>query len=608
MQQAQVQQLLQQGGSAFGQGNLQLAEKCCTAVLETFPKEANALHLRALIYKKSNRPQEAALTFRSAQKAAPNNAEIANNFGNLLRETGDNAGAINQYDKAIASNSKFAEPWFNKGLTLQSTGNHNEALVAFEKAAKLKPNDARFGNAAGLSLKELGRLDEAVEAYKQTLEINPNHYRALHNLGTTLRLQDRQSEALTYIEKAIKLEPRLAELRYNLANNLYDLGHHEQADEEYRRAIALKPDYLDAHETLNQMYWEHGKRDLFAKSYTVGIKQVPMSAPLRDAHIKALELAGDVEGANEALDAALADVGADAILLRRKARLVSEVGDMDAAVHYFEKAVESGPDEKPIRIDFAQILIQLGRYEDALAHLDAAEAQSPNDQEMWALRGLCWRLLGDKRESWLNDYDTFVQPRRIETPQGYDNIEEFLSELSRAVCAMHVTQVRPLEQTLRGGTQTPGRLFFRPVPIIQTLKQQLEKEISAYIAAMPDDSDHPLLSRKRANFKFTGSWSVRLSKDGFHVNHIHPAGWISSAFYVEVPPCLSETDYSKGNQGWIKFGESGLSLGPEREVIRKLVKPEPGMLALFPSYVWHGTIPFSDDATRITTPFDVVPD
>ena len=35
--------------------------------------------------------------------------------------------------------------------------------------------------------------------------------------------------------------------------------------------------------------------------------------------------------------------------------------------------------------------------------------------------------------------------------------------------------------------------------------------------------------------RFSGSWSVRLPGAGHHANHIHPAGWLSSAFYVALP-------------------------------------------------------------------------
>jgi hypothetical protein len=101
-----------------------------------------------------------------------------------------------------------------------------------------------------------------------------------------------------------------------------------------------------------------------------------------------------------------------------------------------------------------------------------------------------------------------------------------------------------------------------------------------------------------------GCWSVRLVQGGSHVNHIHPEGWISSAFYVVVPPSVRPESNSQG--GWITFGAPYFpieGLSPERSVC-----PKPGRLVLFPSYMWHGVNPFPDEAERISVAFDLVPE
>ena len=77
-------------------------------------------------------------------------------------------------------------------------------------------------------------------------------------------------------------------------------------------------------------------------------------------------------------------------------------------------------------------------------------------------------------------------------------------------------------------------------------------------------------------------------------------GWISSSYYVDVPQSVSD----ETKDGWIKFGEPNFDIGQKPE---HFVQPKPGRLVLFPSYMWHGTIPFSGDQPRLTLPFDVVP-
>jgi hypothetical protein len=62
----------------------------------------------------------------------------------------------------------------------------------------------------------------------------------------------------------------------------------------------------------------------------------------------------------------------------------------------------------------------------------------------------------------------------------------------------------------------------------------------------------------------------------------------------------------EGDAGYLHFGvppsELGIALPP-----RRVVKPEVGVLSLFPSYMWHGTVPFRSEQPRITVAFDLVP-
>ena len=114
------------------------------------------------------------------------------------------------------------------------------------------------------------------------------------------------------------------------------------------------------------------------------------------------------------------------------------------------------------------------------------------------------------------------------------------------------------------------------------------------------DPSHPLLRRNSEAYRVQGAWSVRLQSHGHHVNHVHPMGWMSSAYYVDLPKNMSGND----KQGWIKFGEPNLNIDQPAE---HYVEPKAGRLVLFPSYMWHGTVPFVGPDTRLTLPFDVVP-
>ena len=97
------------------------------------------------------------------------------------------------------------------------------------------------------------------------------------------------------------------------------------------------------------------------------------------------------------------------------------------------------------------------------------------------------------------------------------------------------------------------------------------------------------------------SWSIRLNNDGFHVNHFHPKGWLSSVYYVSLPDTLDKKGKSK--KGWLKFGEPAhnkYNLLPD-----KWVQPKAGLLVLFPSYLYHSVDMSKTDEERIVISFNI---
>ena len=83
---------------------------------------------------------------------------------------------------------------------------------------------------------------------------------------------------------------------------------------------------------------------------------------------------------------------------------------------------------------------------------------------------------------------------------------------------------------------------------------------------------------------------------------MHPEGWLSSAYYVAVPPEVNEP----GRAGWIQFGAPRFPV-PGAEAAHFGLQPQAGRLVLFPSYMWHGTVPISGAAPRMTVAFDALP-
>jgi Putative 2OG-Fe(II) oxygenase len=191
----------------------------------------------------------------------------------------------------------------------------------------------------------------------------------------------------------------------------------------------------------------------------------------------------------------------------------------------------------------------------------------------------------------------------LEPPRGWSSMAQLNAALTEALSARHAFDSHPLDQSLRHGTQTTRNLVADPDPAIQAILAAFAEPIRAYLAELGHDSGHPFLARNRGGgAAIQAGWSVQLHRGGFHVNHYHNQGWISSAYYVAVPDEIRDQTL---RSGWLKFGEPRFAT-PQAHAAR-LVQPRAGLLVLFPSYMWHGTNAIHGPQPRITIAFDAVP-
>lgn len=590
-------QLIQQGQSAQ-------AIDVLTSLLKKAPTNPDVPHLLALAYKAQNQFQPAEQYFVRSLNLNAAQPQLHNNFANLLMSAERFTEAEKHYKAAIKLQKKFPDAERNLAICFGSQGLYEKAREVYLQLIENYPGVAKLHTGLADSYRNLEEYDAAIRQYQTALNIEPTHPNALHNLGLTFHLQGELSSALDHYRQAYEQVPSNPKIVESYANAMHESGETEMALSLLNYTLERLPEAAKLHERLNELLWESEERFEFGASYVRAIEQRPDDLQLRVSQAAQLFRAQQIEQTVHVAEQALEKFPQSHELLSIYGQALADLGRNEDARELLQNSI-SIKFSKDAAYALAKLLIIEGDYIEAQDIVNQLLEVNKDCQLTWALQSLVWRLTDNPKYQWLCDYDQFVKPHMLTAPQGYSSLEEFLSKLREVLLSLHRTTAAPLEQTLRGGTQTAPRLLHNPIKELQELKQCLSNIVQTYIEELPDDATHPLLSRKSSIFDFSGSWSVRLRPDGFHVNHVHPAGWISSSCYVSIPHSMTKTSPLNGA---IKFGESPLSLG-DREVVEKVLHPQPGLVVLFPSYMWHGTYSFvgKDDEYRLTAPFDVEP-
>jgi tetratricopeptide (TPR) repeat protein len=490
---------------------------------------------------------------------------------------------------------------------------------AQELARRLQQMDSASAFAAGLSLLRADFAEILLPAARISAGRHREDARAQQLLGLSARMANDSHTALDAFARAAGLAPRDPLIAHSHARAALEAG--RPAAELFAHAASLAP--ADGSVLLGRVaallqegfgqaalddlaavlravpQWHEGHRSFAHLAGQLGLEPISsimaaLAVHPRDLPLHMLRIAVSLEARNpehalSAVQAAKAQAGETPSLALLEAHALSESGALNRADGIFDQLECITPHDASLH---ARHQLRAGRADRASRLLEPFVG-GETERLLWPHLSLSWRITGDERWHWLESEPSLVGVYDLDfAPADLALIAENLRSLHRTVAA-------PLDQSVRGGTQTDGNLLLRLDPPIRKLREAVMAAVDQHIASLPEPvAGHPTLIAQRKPRRIAGSWSVRLADAGFHVDHVHSQGWLSSAFYSALP----EPSEADPHAGWLSLGEAR-ELVPGLEPIR-LIEPRPGRLVLFPSTMWHGTRPFAT-GERLTMAFDI---
>ena len=503
-----------------------------------------------------------------AEKVAGTLADAA-----IAHRGGDAAKAKRLYRKVLKAQPGHFKALRLSGALAHETGDLDEAIRLLSAAVRHAPPD-ESGALEDLGLLHLqtGEQDKAENLLRRAVDINPTSLVALSRLGSTLLTSGRASEAVEVLRKAREIAPSEPQVAYAFAHALLE-------DSEFEQAVEAADEALELHAEDPQALLVKGVA-LYQLERLDDAEQVLLqTASLQPQEINAWLHLGRIQLAR---------------------------ADYAGAIEAFTEVTKISPDLAAAQSQLANAHSAAERPEDAIDVCDAFLEDHPTSAAMILVKTLALRDAGRAGEAdELLGQDSLIVARQIEAPASYDDLASFNQALERMI-REHPSFARVhTNRATRNGVQT-GSLMLDPLPEMRMFARLIDARIRAVLRDLraAGHGEHPWVKHAPNNW-FANAWAIVLSDQGHQTSHIHPEAWLSGVYYVATP----EDGMGPGhdNDGWIEFGLLTEQLAARVAPPTRRLQPQPGLMVTFPSYSFHGTIPFRSDAERISIAFDVFP-
>jgi Tfp pilus assembly protein PilF len=377
-----------------------------------------------------------------------------------------------------------------------------------------------------------------------------------------LQKQGQLADAIAHYRKALSINED-ARGHFNLGTALRDEGKLDDAINHFKRAIALFPNYTDAHNYLGECLRDQGNMEDAIKSY-----------------LDALQLNPNHPGANYNMG-----------------EFLYLAGRFDEAVGHFETSQLDDWQERALYCTY-----KAEHFDEFKTKLDAmVRTQKKHNAPLLATLSSHYATnfgVDDPYNFCKNGFD-FVYQKSIEELARPNSpfLKDLLNDIENTAIEVRA------QGMIINGKQSAGNLFKRPEASFRKLGEIVRQEFLNYQNQFAG-ADCELIKSFPKELEFTSSWYVRLRRGGYVDRHMHEVGWISGAVYLVLP-----TDRKDPLEGCFEYGLHGDNY-PQKHMNFPvgIASPKVGDIVLFPSSLFHRTIPFNSNEERICIAFDLKPD
>ena len=326
---------------------------------------------------------EAALAAcREAKENAGEDAWIWASIGNFLEAKKDFDGALEAFDRSLATNPDLGSVHANRGYVLLQRGegdDYRESLLAYERATKLGEDsfltNVRFGV---LLCDHLDRVDDAIRRFECAHRLNSRRYEPCLNMALALGRKGDADAALAWLEKAVDRTKDDAGTLVQLGDHFDRLGRAERALQVFEQALGAESELASAHLGRAKALHALGRSAEALRAAARAVELDPESSQAQNALGCQLLETGEPARAIAPFRAAIALNPGFADLHASLGAALANSGDLDGGRREFLVALALAPNHPRAHYNLAYAQYQTGELRAALATYGRARELEPS--------------------------------------------------------------------------------------------------------------------------------------------------------------------------------------------------------------------------------------
>ncbi len=362
--------------------SLKIAEYACKVHPASIPLMLKKAQLLASL----NKEHFALDLLSEVETLEPSNSDVFLTRGAIYSQMQKYEKAIEEYNKAVQDSEEPDFVYCNIAFEYENMGNYDKTIEYLSKALEVNPENDMAMYEAAYCFDLLSLTEESISFFKKLVDRNPFSVEAWYNLGVSFQQANLHEKAIEAFEYALAIEPEHGSTLFYMAYTYSSMGRYYDAIRTYKYT-------LEGEEADSVTFYHIGECYEKMEEYTEAKKYYKKTTDINPDFVDAWIGAGICErelgNAGPALDAvhrALDKDPENTAYLNILADMYLLYDELEKAGYYYEKAMESSPEDEALRLDYADGLIEKEQLE------EAAEVVHEGIEKLGSLSSLYYKM------------------------------------------------------------------------------------------------------------------------------------------------------------------------------------------------------------------------